>query len=63
MTDANEDPRPEEPPEPPSSIDAEFSEFKEMDVIGTGGNADVTNGSYDGNSENTALKQPRIRGM
>jgi serine/threonine protein kinase len=57
------DPRPKTPPESPESIDADFDDFDEAGVIGSGGNADVTKVSYSGGGpEAVALKQPRIQG-
>jgi len=57
------DPKPETPPSPPDRIEADLDDFDEMEVIGSGGNADVTKVSYRGEGPDVvALKQPRMQG-
>lgn len=60
--DASRIPPSEELTSSPEPIDARLEDFKELEIIGSGGNADVTKQSYQGQGPDVvALKQPRMQ--
>ncbi|OVE82824.1 serine/threonine protein kinase [Natronolimnobius baerhuensis] len=59
----HKDLRPDVADTDPVRIDADFTDFEELEAIGSGGNADVTKVQFKGEGPDIcALKQPRMQG-